>query len=255
MPSDQSLPGEPPPDPSDSVPETASPASSETDIKPVSSQPPPAETLSWWQVWLKALIHPTSASYQLIINNPGASLKRGLTWSFGASLIVSLMLWGAGVMRYAPLDSWRFHRDDLTVDWVILFLVVGVPVVAALATLIFALVTGITNILAKLLRGKGSYDRLVYASSAFTAPLLLITAAIAFIPYFNLVGLLAGLYTVYLEIVSVRVVHNFGWGKAIAIVLIPPCLIFSCCCLFSLTVLAPSGFFDGLQSILFSVTR
>ena len=255
MPSDQSLPGEPPPDPPVSLPETASPTSSEPAIEPASAQLPSGETLSWWQVWRKALTRPTRASYQGIINDPGASLKRGLTWFFVACLIVSLILWGAGVMQYAPLDSWRFHRDDLTVDWVILLLVVGVPVVTALATLVFALSTGITNVLAKLLRGKGSYDHLVYASSAFTAPLMVITGVIAFIPYVNLVGLLAGLYALYLEIVSVRVVHKFGWGKAIAIVLIPPCLIFSCCCLFSLTILSPSGFFDDLQSILFSVTR
>jgi Yip1 domain len=234
------------PDPSTSVPQTPQPPSIEPSIEPELTEPPAAEQLSWWQVWLKALTHPTIAGYQAIINDPSASLKRALTWLFTVALIVYLVIWGVLVWRFMPPFIWGLHRDDRVIDGVILFLWVGVPVLAALLTLMFAIATGLTNIVARLLRGQGSYDQLIYATSAYTSPLLLIIPAIAFIPYVNLLVFLIGLYALLLGIVSVRAVHRFGWGRAIVAVLAPLFLAFACAFLSFIILGLTSGFFNRL---------
>ncbi len=222
MPSDQSLSDEPPPDPSDSLPETPSLPSSEPSIEPESFQTPPAEILPWWQVWLKVLTSPTIASLQVIINDPSASLKRGLIWFYAIVFLIDIYLLRDALWRVLPQYPW------MPIYLVFLILIVGSLLAAVLTTLMFAIIVGVVNIYAKALGGQGSYDKLLYAISAIYSPILLISGVIRFLPYFKLLGYLIGLYAFLLAIVSIRVVHRIGWFKAIAAFLAPPVMYFSC---------------------------
>jgi hypothetical protein len=83
--------------------------------------------------------------------------------------------------------------------------------------------------------GRGTFDQLAYAIAAIVAPFYLVSAVLTLLSAipavgfcFGLVGLLAGLYVLVLEVMAVKGVNQFGWGQAIASLLIPV-LAIACC--------------------------
>jgi hypothetical protein len=91
-----------------------------------------------------------------------------------------------------------------------------VPATAAAGVLGFALVTGITQLVAKILGGSGTYSKLAYATAAYSAPLSLLTTALGAIPYVGYVTTPLGwIYGLVLNVIAVKAVNKFGWGKAI----------------------------------------
>ena len=246
---EQTLPAEFIPNPPTSVSAPQPPPAATSSIEAQAAQPPaPAVHLSWWRTWLKALTRPNITSYQAIINDPLAGTYRGLSWVFSASLIYYLFLLGMGIFRIVPIFEW-LNLKEITLSRLFPYLLIGWPILAAVVTLIFAIAQGVVNIAAKLLRGQGSYDHLVYASSAFSAPMLLITGMIAVIPTVNLLGLLTGLYTLFLQLISIRAVHKFGWGRSIVALLAPAILIIAGVGVAILFLGSPAALLDTLRRL------
>lgn len=106
--------------------------------------------LDWKVVWLKALTQPSTASFQEILNDPGVSKKRGLTWIFIAGFFYALRAFI--VVLYTPVYS-----DSYSIGSFSYFLVCLLPLVAAILLLGFYLAVGIINICAKILGGLGSF--------------------------------------------------------------------------------------------------
>ena len=131
----------------------------------------------------------------------------------------------------------------------------GAPVFAAISVVLFAAFTGIVQWIAGLFGGRGSFEKLVYVLAAITVPFTLISAlltALSAIPFvglcFGFVSLIAGLYVLVLEVMAVKAVNQFDWGKAAASLLLPFFAIF--CCIFAVILGLASMLGPQLQDIL-----
>lgn len=120
------------------------------------------------------------------------------------------------------------------------------PVVGGITVLFFALGTAITQWIAKLFNGLGTYDKLLYAFAAITVPFTLVSSVLSLftaIPFlgacFGLLSLGLAIYVIVLQIMAVKGVNRFGWGPAVGSVLIPAAVIFTLCCcvIFGLSML------------------
>jgi hypothetical protein len=67
-----------------------------------------------------------------------------------------------------------------------------------------------------MLGGVGSHSELVYAQAAFLAPLTLMIDVLGVIPFINCLIFPLAIYGVVLNVISIKAVNRFGWGKAIA---------------------------------------
>jgi hypothetical protein len=85
-------------------------------------------------------------------------------------------------------------------------------------TIIYAF---IINLIAKKLGGTGTYSKLVYAFAASLAPIALIGTVASFIPIVQYLVFPLLLYSIALNVLAVRAVHQFRWGRAIASTLTP----------------------------------
>jgi hypothetical protein len=120
------------------------------------------------------------------------------------------------------------------------------PILAALSTLLFAVMVAIIQWLARMFGGTGSYDRLAYAMAAIAAPVTILTGVLNLfgaIPYagicFGLLGFLAGLYVLVLQLLAIKGVNQIGWGGALGAYFIPILvLVFICACLTGVSVAA-----------------
>jgi hypothetical protein len=120
------------------------------------------------------------------------------------------------------------------------------PVLAALSTLVFALVVAVVQWLARMFGGTGNYDQLAYALAAIAAPVTILTGILNLlgaIPYvgfcFGLLGFLAAIYVLVLQIMAVKGVNHISWGGAIGAYFIPVLVLgFLCACLFGVSFAA-----------------
>jgi hypothetical protein len=116
----------------------------------------------------------------------------------------------------------------------------GAPIGALISVVAFAIVVGIVQLLARMFGGRGTFDQLAYAIAAIVTPFYLVSGLLGLlsaIPYvgacFGLLGLAAGIYVLVLEIMAVKGVNQFGWGQAIASLLLP---VFAVVCCVSVAV-------------------
>jgi hypothetical protein len=75
---------------------------------------------------------------------------------------------------------------------------------------------GLTQLIASALGGTGSYSKLVYAFATYSAPLAIISSIVGSIPYVNYLAFPLSIYGMVLNVIAVKAVNQFGWGKAIA---------------------------------------
>ena len=113
----------------------------------------------------------------------------------------------------------------------------GAPIGAVVSVVVFAIVVGVVQLLAKMFGGRGTFDQLSYAIAAIVTPFYLISGVLGLlsaipIPFvgfcFGLVGFAAALYVLVLEVMAVKGVNQFGWGQAIGSMLLPVIAI-ACC--------------------------
>ena len=99
-------------------------------------------------------------------------------------------------------------------------------IVSPIVTLIGAFIgVGIIWIFAKILGGKGTYTQLFFLVSLFAIPMAVIGLVIVIPAVGSILGLLVGLYTLYLWVIAVQSSQELSTGRAVAAVLIPVILI------------------------------
>ena len=77
----------------------------------------------------------------------------------------------------------------------------------------------------RVFRGSGTFDRLIYATAAFTVPILLISSLISSIPYVQWLAVPVYLYQIVLGVIAVKAVNRIGWGQAFISYITLPALI------------------------------
>ena len=227
---------------------------------PVSeAKPGPA---GWFQVWMKAFTKPSEQTFIELTDGPEAVAKTAYIWMFIAgtvSGIVQAILRGIytamGTTPQLPIPGFEQFQQPTSGDpnSAIVSIVISIcasPLVGLISVLFFAIGVAITQWIAKLFSGTGTYDKLAYATAAISLPYSIITAvlslfgAIPFVGYCTgIISFGLGLYVLYLQIAAVKAVNRFGWGQAAGSVLIPGFVVLLVCgCLVfgSLMILGPA---------------
>jgi hypothetical protein len=232
------------------------------------SKPGPA---GWLAVWIKAATKPSEQTFVEISESPDAKMQTAFIWVFIAgtiSGIVQALIQAAyAAMGTAPQIPGleQFSQQSGDGGFAISSLVGGLcasPLVGLLSVLFFAIGIAITQWIAKLFGGTGTFEKLAYATAAISVPFTLITSLLTLVGVIPFIGICTGVlslilsfYVLYLQIIAVKAVNRFGWGPAIGSVLIPGAVIlFVCGCLVIglLTLLGPAigDVFSGINQSL-----
>ena len=185
---------------------------------------------SIFQTWMKALTKPGEAFFAAEREKSSAALSTALLWVFAASVISALL----GVLQSNILSSAMgvFDQvlellpselqDEFTTPeetsaavgptFSLSYIVFG-PV-------LFLIGTGIYHVLASLLGGRGGqYGRYTYLYSTFSAPLMIFTSILGFIPVIGgFVGAVLGVYQIVLAYFATKVEYSLTKGRAIIVV-------------------------------------
>ena len=224
--------------------------------------PPPAGVSAWFSVWRDAITRPSEQTFARIAQSPNAKLSTALLWVFLGSLVsffaVSLIQ-GALIAQMMQNPDLGGQSLPSAAGGGFLTAICGAPIGALIQTVLFAIVMGIVQFLAKMFGGRGSFEQLAYAVAAIVAPFSLVSAVITLlsaVPFagfcFGILGFGLALYVVVLQVMAVKGVNQFGWGQAIGSLLLPV-LAIACC--FSIVLF---GIFQALgpqlQEIFNSIT-
>lgn len=200
--------------------------------------PPPSGVSEWVSVWRDALTKPSDLTYSRIASSPNAKATTALLWIFLGSLVNFLL---ASLVQGRIMNQ-MLQNSDLGINGLpqgasggLITAICGAPIGALISVVMFAIVVGVVQLIAKMFGGRGTFDQLAYAIAAIVAPFYLVSSALTLLSAipavgfcFGLLGLLAGLYVLVLEVMAVKGVNQFGWGQAIASLLLP-ILAIACC--------------------------
>lgn len=181
---------------------------------------------SIFQTWMNAITKPNEQTYAQIADSPEVKTSTALLWIFVASLVQSFVaLIMQGVIMSRMMQGSGFENQMSTG---LVGVLCGAPLIAVISVVLFAAFTGIVQWVAGLFGGRGSFEKLVYVLAAITVPFTLVSALLTLlsaIPFvglcFGLISLVAALYVLVLEVMAVKAVNQFDWGKAAASLLMP----------------------------------
>jgi hypothetical protein len=201
----------------------------------------PAGSNSFFQTWVPALTKPNEQTYAEIAGSPNAKATTAYLWVFLSTIVTSLItliVQGATLRERLAASGIGAERLGNGFGAVLITLLCGAPIIAAIGTIFFAITVAIVQWIAKMFGGKGTNDQLAYAFAAIGVPYSLLSSvfillsAIPFVGFcFRLILGLAGLYILVLQIMAIKGVNQFGWGPAIGSLFIPGLVVgLLCCC-------------------------
>ena len=205
---------------------------------------------SVFQIWTRALTKPSEHTYAALASSPRAKATTAYLWMFVASLIQFLL---SSLVQRQMMDNFRLYGFDVSglgqrggISAILVSLICVAPILAALSTLVFAVMVAIVQWLARMFGGTGTNDQLAYTMAAIAAPVAILSGILSLlgaIPYaglcFGLLGFLVGIYLLVLQIMAVKGVNQIGWGGALGAYFIPVLVLgFICACITGLSIAA-----------------
>jgi hypothetical protein len=201
--------------------------------------PPPSGVSEWVSVWREAILRPSDTTFARIAQMPNAKSTTAFLWVFLGSLVGSLLALPAqGAMMSQMMRGMGLEEQGFpSAGGGLLTAFCGAPVGAVVAVVVFAILVGVVQLLARMFGGRGTFDQLAYAIAAIITPFSVVSGVLSLlsaipVPFiglcFGLLGFAAGIYVLVLEVMAVKGVNQFGWGQAIGSLLLPV-LAFACC--------------------------
>jgi hypothetical protein len=193
------------------------------------------------ETWIKALTQPKDSTYEDIAMDPGASLMKGALWLAGFGFIGGLIsgiiraIFGTSAMQqFSDVFS---QYGDMPMDIPVrtgggFMSVVGGAFGGMFGAVIGALIyVGLVQVIAKMLGGKGNFEKLFYTFAAFAAPLSLITNTVGAIPFVSLcLGFPLAIYGLVLAVMATKASHDLETGQAAIAAIGPGLVLFLLCC-------------------------
>ena len=194
-----------------------------------------------YQTWINAVTKPNEQTYAAIAVQPGAGAGKAFLWVFIASLVNTFF---ASLVQGAAMRNMmqQFNQNGGNYDFGpaagggIAAALCGAPIAAVISVLFFAVSVGLTQWVAKLFGGRGDFNQLAFAFSAFTVPVALINSVLvllAAIPVaglcFSILSLGLFIYSLVLSVTAAKGVNQFSWGAAAGSVFLPALAIFLLC--------------------------
>ena len=211
------------------------------DNDPVGNEPMP-----WHQVWIAAITKPNEENFRDLAALPNAKASTAYLWVFLSYIVVFLVTFVAQLTLGLPSIAQQFSEaglGDLPLDdmgGALIGLICVSPFAAAFSILGFMIIVALTQWVAKLFGGTGSYDKLAYLFGAIQAPMMLVSSVFVLLGMIPVVGMCFGIfsmgisiYMLVLQVMAVKAVNNFDTGKAIGAIFLPGIVfgIFICCCI------------------------
>ena len=212
--------------------------------------PEPAGVSAWFSVWMNAVTKPSEQTFAVMAEHPDAmSAGRAFTWVFLAGTVSALIsgvlqsiLLLAGFSAQTPGLTDLFGNAQRGVAFSLGVAICSSPVAGAIAVLFFAIGVGITQWVAKMFGGTGTFSKLAYAIAAISVPFSLISSFLTPFSSIQIIGLctgaiagLLGIYAIVLNVMAVKGVNKFGWGQAVGSAFLP---MIALCCLLVIPVIA-----------------
>jgi hypothetical protein len=184
------------------------------------------------QTWVNALTKPGESFFAAEREKPSASLSTALIWIIAASVIGGLL----SVLRSSIFPSTAGGFDQV-VDLLPaevqgdLGAVVETGATGGtafdfasiiLGPLFFIIGVGIYHVIATVLGGNGQFGRYAYLYATFSAPLIIVTSVLGFIPVLG--GCLSALLAIYRLVLAyhaTKVEYGLSEGRAVIVVLAP----------------------------------
>jgi len=204
---------------------------------------------SWLNTWITAVTKPNEQTYVDLAGQPEAKANKAYLWVFIASTLGTLV---AGLLQALVL-AMGFGQGGTQLysqmaGGSIVSVICAAPIAGGVSVLGFMIGTGVTQWVAKLFGGTGTFNKLAYVMGAISVPITLVSSIItpfSVITYLGIViGLLSfalGCYAIYLEVLAVKAVNQFSWGKAIGSVILPALVIGLLCACIVVVVLLLLG--------------
>ena len=211
-----------------------------------------------FRTWVNALTQPGESFFAAERQKLSATLSTALTWIIAASVIGGLL--SALRSSILPSDMGGFGQvvdllpQEIQGD---LGSVIEVGPTGGMAfsfasiilgPLFFVIGVGIYHIIAKLLGGNGQFGRYAYLYATFSAPLIIVTSILGFIPVLGgCLAALLGIYRLVLTYHATKVEYGLTEGRAVIVVLVPilaGVVLSACLIAFALSaILSLSGIF------------
>jgi Yip1 domain len=224
--------------------------------------PPPSGISEWISVWREALTKPNEQTFVRIAQSPNAKATTALLWIFLGALVQFFLisLVQGRIMRQLMQNSDLGVNGFPAAGGGFITAICGAPIGALFAVIAFAIVVGVVQLIARMFGGRGTFDQAAYAIAAIVAPFYLVSGVLTLlsaIPYagfcFGILGFLAGIYVLVLEVMAVKGVNQFGWGPAIGSFLVPVLVIACCVAIGVIGVLRALG--PGINDIFNSIQQ
>ncbi len=201
--------------------------------------PPPSGVSEWFSVWRDAITKPSDQTYARIATSPNAKTTTALLWVFigsRVSFFVTSLVPNQALRQLMQNSNFGNGQGfPAAAGGGLVSAICGAPIGAIISVVIFAIVVGILQLVAKMFGGRGTFDQLAYAMAAIQTPVYFVSALLgllAAIPFvglcFSLVSLAIGIYVLVLQVMAVKGVNQFGWGQAVGSCAIP-FLVILCC--------------------------
>src|SRR6266496_2354854 len=200
--------------------------------------PPPSGVSEWFSVWRNALTKPNEQTFANIAQSPRAKATTALLWIFLGSLVqffFASLVQGRIIRQIMQNSDLGANGFPTTMGGGLITAICGAPIGAIIGVVVFAIVVGVVQLIARMFGGRGTFDQLAYAIAAIVAPFYLVSGVLTLlsaIPFagfcFGIIGFLAGIYVLVLEVMAVKGVNQFGWGQALASLLLPVIAV-ACC--------------------------
>ena len=126
--------------------------------------------MTWWEIWWLVIVAPSRRTFEHILADPGAGIRRALVWLSSIAL-------GMGIVLILRNEDWNAALStNLTVA--LAMAVLSLFLIAGLLIVYHVVLAGVMQFLARLFHGTGSFRTLFYVVSAVAAPFLVVEGAI-----------------------------------------------------------------------------
>lgn len=192
----------------------------------------------FFQVWREAVLRPSAATFDTLLDDPQVSMSRALLWIAVTTGISTALQVSLGGLFQAVLGTessfytlFNLLFDDVNEGQTLgLGLLCAVPVGMLLAVIGVLVGGAILHGISRLLfGGDGTLEDLIYLMAAYTAPISLINGILAPLPYIGLLSFFVTLYSFGLQVLAVKTVHHLGWPQAIFTVAVLLAGLVACC--------------------------
>ena len=187
---------------------------------------------SIFQTWVKVLTSPSEEVFVAEREKSSATLRTALVWVFLASVIAAILgvlqslvfssaMGSMGqIARLLPAElQGGFEEMSQTGATGGTFGSLALIIVGPIG---FLIVVGIFHVTASILGGHGQYGRYAYLTATFSAPLVIVSSLLAFVPIAgSCLGLSLAIYQFVLAYFAIKVEYGLSQGRAIVAVVAP----------------------------------